>query len=154
MEHSVSLLMAVGYRTGLSAHVTEHVSAALPAGTTLAIREVGRLDGLRWALERDFDLAIVVLNNMLLGTCDRRPDGTKGRVGLVLDAVRALSMVGIPVISMSGLSYWAEIGDLARAADARYYFPLPFKYKAFRDAVRHCLFSGVPAVEGVAGRIA
>jgi len=149
MNRPIKLLLAAGTGSGLPEVITEHVQATLRPNETLTVQEVDTVTDLRLAEAGGHDLAVLILNNILASGGDQ---SFAVRLEQVLDVVRELSDGGMPVISLCGFTDGLDVANLAKAAGARFYSPLPFKVSAFQGAVRECLSAEVHAA-GAAGAL-
>jgi hypothetical protein len=134
MSRPFRLLLGVGSYSGFSETVTYCVRTALPPATPFTVTEFDFLADMRQAKVEEFDLAVLLLNNVITkeGCC-------WAGVLLVLDTVREFSADGLPVITMCGLSEHPEVADLAIAAGAKLHVSHIGTIRAFQDAVRQCV---------------
>jgi hypothetical protein len=114
--------------------VTEFIQNTIPGHTVLTVRSARTLPDIQQAtIEGKFDLAVLLLNNIITVGKDDRP------LASALACVRHLASLGVPVISICGWSDTPNVADLAFAAGSRFRFPMPFDSEAFQAAVRQCL---------------
>ena len=136
MERTFRLLICTNEPDGLSEYFATSVRAALARALRVVACECATVRHLRQSMCDDHDLAVLLLNNII-------PDNGFGpfeeNIWHAFDAVRRLSVAGVPVITLCPLSVAPQgIAGLARAAGARFHFPCPFPAEPFKDAVQQC----------------
>jgi ribosomal protein S2 len=133
MGHQVTALLGI-VEDAIKEVVTEIIQRTIPGHAALTVREVRTLPEIQQAaVEGKFDLAVLLLNNIITMGKDDRP------LASALAGVRHLANLGVPVISICGWNDMPNVADLALAAGSRFHFPAPFDAGAFQAAVRQCL---------------